>query len=100
MPRQGIAMPYPHGYVDPLRTKGRMSHLASKLAKGERRARDLGANPQYWRGMLGVMNLHLKKKPHILGPDMAYGELLRDMVGLYGGKGKINLEEALKAWKR
>ena len=97
---QRLARPSPHGFISPLLGKGRMTRLASGLAQGEMRARKEGVNPDLWRGMLGVMNLHLKRKPSDLGPDMMFREMVQDMYGLSGGKGKINLKEALKAWKR
>lgn len=94
-----LARPYPHGYVDPMRTSGRYSHLAEKLSRGEVRAREAGTNPGYWRGMLGVMNMYLKQKPGPLGPDMHFKDMLNDMTGLLSGKGKISLKDALKAWE-
>jgi hypothetical protein len=46
-----LARPYPHGFDDPLRIKGRYVHLASKLAKREGEARKLGQDPSRleWR---------------------------------------------------
>jgi hypothetical protein len=95
-----LARPYPHGFDDPLRIKGRYVHLASKLAKREGEARKLGQDPSPVRAMLGVMNIHMKRKKGPLGSNVAYRDMLQDMATVWSGGGKINLKEALEAWKR
>lgn len=97
---QRLAKPYPHAFISPLMGKGRMTRLASGLARGEKRARKEKVDPTLWRGMQGVMSIHTKKGPHKLGEDMAFREMLDDMARLSEGSGKITLEEAVKAWKR
>ena len=94
-----LARPYPHGFDDPLRTEGRYTHLASKLAKAESHARRIGANPNLARAMLGIMNIHMKRKKGPLGPRQAYKDMMQDMATVSSG-GRINIKEALKAWKR